>query len=174
LSPDTAESLASFLSPAGSPRTSVRWSICAMLFFATSINYVDRQVLALLAPSLQHSIGWTEAQYGYIVGAFQAAYAIGLVLAGRMVDRIGCRIGFALIMGFWSLASMGHALAASALGFGIARFFLVWARPAASQRPSRRRRNGSHNESALWPQASSILVRISVQFWRRLSSHGLR
>ena len=95
-----------------------------MLFFATSINYVDRQVLGLLAPTLQHSIGWTEAQYGYIVGAFQLAYAIGLVLAGRMVDRLGCRIGFALIMGFWSLASMGHALAASALGFGIARFFL--------------------------------------------------
>jgi ACS family hexuronate transporter-like MFS transporter len=95
-----------------------------MLFFATSINYVDRQVLGLLAPTLQHSIGWTEAQYGYIVGAFQLAYAIGLVAAGRMVDRLGSRIGFALIMGFWSLASMGHALAASAFGFGIARFFL--------------------------------------------------
>jgi len=110
-----------FASP---PITRVRWTICAMLFFATSINYVDRQVLGLLAPTLQHSIGWTEAQYGYIVGAFQLAYAIGLVAAGRMVDRIGCRIGFALIMGFWSLASMGHALAASAFGFGIARFFL--------------------------------------------------
>jgi ACS family hexuronate transporter-like MFS transporter len=95
-----------------------------MLFFATSINYLDRQVLGLLAPTLQHSIGWTEAQYGYIVGAFQLAYAIGLVAAGRMVDRLGCRIGFAVIMGFWSLASMGHALAASALGFGVARFFL--------------------------------------------------
>ena len=95
-----------------------------MLFFATSINYLDRQVLGILAPTLQHSIGWTEAQYGYIVGAFQFAYAIGLVVAGRMVDRLGSRVGFALIMGFWSLASMAHALAASALGFGIARFFL--------------------------------------------------
>jgi ACS family hexuronate transporter-like MFS transporter len=122
--PDTAEGLATSPSPAGSPLTRVRWTICAMLFFATSINYLDRQVLGLLAPTLQHSIGWTEAQYGYIVGAFQAAYAIGLVAAGRMVDRLGCRIGFALIMGFWSLASMGHALAASALAFGIARFFL--------------------------------------------------
>jgi len=95
-----------------------------MLFFATSINYVDRQVLGLLAPTLQHSIGWTEAQYGYIVGAFQAAYAIGLLVSGRMVDRLGCRIGFTIIMGFWSVASMGHALAASAFGFGVARFFL--------------------------------------------------
>jgi ACS family hexuronate transporter-like MFS transporter len=108
----------------GSPLTRVRWSICAMLFFAASINYLDRQVLGLLAPTLQHSIGWTEAQYGYIVGAFQFAYAIGLVLAGRLVDRLGSRIGYAIIMVFWSLASMGHALAASALGFGIARFFL--------------------------------------------------
>src|SRR5580704_8609288 len=123
-SPDTSGSSAFSPNSAGPPLTRVRWTICAMLFFATSINYVDRQVLGLLAPTLQHSIGWTEAQYGYIVGAFQLAYAIGLVVAGRMVDRIGCRIGFALIMGFWSLASMGHALAASALGFGIARFFL--------------------------------------------------
>jgi len=95
-----------------------------MLFFAASINYLDRQVLGLLAPTLQHSIGWTEATYGYIVGAFQFAYAIGLVLAGRLVDRLGCRVGYVIIMAFWSLASVGHALAGSALGFGIARFFL--------------------------------------------------
>jgi MFS transporter, ACS family, hexuronate transporter len=95
-----------------------------MLFFAASINYLDRQVLGLLAPTLQRSIGWTEAQYGYIVGGFQFAYAIGLVLSGRLVDKLGCRIGYIIIMAFWSLASMGHALAASALGFGIARFFL--------------------------------------------------
>lgn len=95
-----------------------------MLFFAASINYLDRQVLGLLAPTLQHSIGWTEAQYGYIVGGFQFAYAIGLVLSGRLVDKLGCRIGYVVIMAFWSLASMGHALAGTALGFGIARFSL--------------------------------------------------
>jgi hypothetical protein len=82
-----------------------------MLFFAASINYLDRQVLGLLAPTLQHSIGWTEAQYGYIVGAFQFAYAIGLILAGRLVDKLGTRIGYAIIMAFWSVASMAHALA---------------------------------------------------------------
>ncbi len=106
------------------PAPRARWSICGMLFIATSINYVDRQVLGILAPTLQTSIGWTEAQYGYIVGAFQIAYAIGLVAAGRMVDKLGCRIGFALLMGFWSLASMGHALASSVFGFGVARFLL--------------------------------------------------
>jgi MFS transporter, ACS family, hexuronate transporter len=102
----------------------VRWFICALLFFATSINYLDRQVLGILAPSLQHDIGWNEQQYGYIISAFQIAYAIGLVAAGRMVDRLGTRIGYAVIMGVWSVASMAHALANSALGFGIARFVL--------------------------------------------------
>src|SRR6201997_1702094 len=94
--PDTSGSSAFSPNVAGSPLTRVRWTICAMLFFATSINYVDRQVLGLLAPTLQHSIGWTEAQYGYIVGAFQLAYAIGLVLSGRLVDKLGCRIGYVI------------------------------------------------------------------------------
>ena len=102
----------------------VRWTICAMLFFATSINYMDRQVIALLKPTLQHTIGLTEINYGYIVDAFQAAYAIGLLVAGRLVDKIGTRIGYILIMGVWSLSAMGHALANTALEFGFARFFL--------------------------------------------------
>ena len=107
------------------PQTShVRWTICAMLFCATSINYMDRQVLGILASTLQHDIGWTEAQYGYIIGAFQFAYAIGLVAAGRLVDKLGCRLGYVLVMGVWSLAAMGHALVSTVLGFGIARFFL--------------------------------------------------
>jgi ACS family hexuronate transporter-like MFS transporter len=102
----------------------VRWTICALLFFATSINYLDRQVLGILAPVLQHDIGWTEQQYSYIISAFQIAYAIGLIVAGRMVDRVGTRIGYAVIMVIWSLAAMAHAFARSALTFGIARFFL--------------------------------------------------
>ncbi len=95
-----------------------------MLFAATSINYMDRQVLSILAPVLQHSIGWNEQQYGYIVSAFQLAYALGLVVAGRMVDRLGTRIGYVVIMGLWSAAAMSHALVRSAFGFGVARFFL--------------------------------------------------
>ena len=110
--------------PSQSRRGRVRWTICSMLFVATSINYMDRQVIGLLKPTLQHSIGLTEIGYGYIVAAFQVAYAAGLLIAGRLVDRLGSRVGYALIMGMWSLAAMGHALATSALGFGIARFFL--------------------------------------------------
>jgi MFS transporter, ACS family, hexuronate transporter len=101
-----------------------RWTICALLFFATTMNYVDRQVLGLLAPALQTSIGWTEIQYGYIVTAFQAAYALGLLLMGRVMDRIGVRAGYAISMALWSLSAMAHALARTPLGFGIARFAL--------------------------------------------------
>jgi ACS family hexuronate transporter-like MFS transporter len=102
----------------------VRWTICAMLFVATSINYMDRQVIAILKPTLQHSIGLTEIGYGYIVDAFQIAYAIGLLAAGRLVDKVGSRIGYIVVMAVWSLSAMGHALASTALEFGIARFCL--------------------------------------------------
>lgn len=95
-----------------------------MLFFATSKNYMDRQVLGILATELQTRLGWTEIQYGYIISAFQVAYAIGLVAAGRFLDRVGTRLGYALMMLVWSLASAAHALVSTALGFGICRFFL--------------------------------------------------
>jgi len=101
-----------------------RWVICALLFFATTINYIDRQVLGILAPDLQRSIGWSEIEYGNIVTAFQAAYAIGLLVTGRLLDRMGTRLGFALAITLWSVAAMFHAAARSALGFGIARFAL--------------------------------------------------
>ena len=103
---------------------SVRWTICAMLFAATTINYMDRQVIALLKPTLEHSIGMTELDYGYIVDAFQLAYALGLLVAGRFVDKVGTRIGYMVIMAIWSLSAMGHALANNVLEFGIARFSL--------------------------------------------------
>ncbi len=102
----------------------VRWTICAMLFVATSINYIDRQVIAILKPTLEQSIGLTEVNYGYIVDAFQIAYAIGLLGIGRLIDKLGTRIGYALVMGIWSLSAMGHALPGTALEFGFARFFL--------------------------------------------------
>jgi len=102
----------------------VRWTVCAMLFVATSINYMDRQVIAILKPTLEHSIGMTEVGYGYIVDAFQIAYAIGLLAAGRLIDKLGTRIGYMVVMAVWSLSAMGHALARTVLEFGFARFFL--------------------------------------------------
>ncbi len=100
-----------------------RWVICALLFFATTVNYVDRQVLGILAKDLQRpeAIGWTEVDYGNIVAAFNAAYAFGLLLAGRLMDRIGTRAGYALALIWWSIAAMGHALARTPFGFGVAR-----------------------------------------------------
>lgn len=101
-----------------------RWIICALLFFATTINYMDRQVIGILAPYLQRTIGWNDIQYGYIVTAFQAAYALGLLVMGRLVDRVGTRIGYAVSIAVWSLSAMGHALASSVWGFMAARFML--------------------------------------------------
>jgi ACS family hexuronate transporter-like MFS transporter len=98
-----------------------RWVICALLFFATTINYVDRQVLGILSKDLKLAIGWTEVDYGNIVAAFNAAYAFGLLLAGRLMDRIGTRIGYALAIIWWSLAAMSHALARTPFSFGVAR-----------------------------------------------------
>ncbi|MBL8027120.1 MAG: MFS transporter, partial [Fibrobacteres bacterium] len=101
-----------------------RWVICALLFFATTVNYVDRQVLGILAPDLQKQFGWNEIGYGNIVMAFQAAYAIGLLVMGRILDIIGTRLGYLIALIFWSVAAMAHALAGGAFGFGVARFFL--------------------------------------------------
>lgn len=71
--------------------TMIRWWICALLFFATTINYIDRQVFAILAPQLQTEIGWSEIEYGYIVTAFQLSYAIGLLLVGKLIDFLGAK-----------------------------------------------------------------------------------
>jgi ACS family hexuronate transporter-like MFS transporter len=102
----------------------VRWTICAMLFGATSINYMDRQVIAILKPTLEHSIGLTEVSYSYIVDSFQIAYTIGLLAAGRFIDKVGTRVGYMVVMALWGLSAMGHALANTALEFGVARFCL--------------------------------------------------
>ena len=101
-----------------------RWSICALLFFAATINYVDRQVIGILKPTLQTQLNWSESDYGWIVFAFQTAYAIGMLLVGRLMDWLGTRKGFSLAVIFWSVAAMAHALASSAFGFGAARFAL--------------------------------------------------
>jgi MFS transporter, ACS family, hexuronate transporter len=124
-----------------------RWVICALLFFAATVNYIDRQVLGILKPTLQTEFGWNELDYSWIVFAFQTAYAIGLLVVGRLMDRFGTKKGFAYSITLWSLAAMAHAWAvpigtaaalvlswfgyiststafASILGFIIVRFFL--------------------------------------------------
>jgi len=101
-----------------------RWTVCALLFFATTINYIDRQVLGILAPELQKIIGWSESEYGYIVTAFQTAYALGLLLFGRFIDRFGTRVGYSVAILVWSVAAMAHAAVRTAFGFGAARFAL--------------------------------------------------
>jgi ACS family hexuronate transporter-like MFS transporter len=101
-----------------------RWVICALLLFGTTKNYMDRQVLGVLKTTLQHDLGWNEIDYGNLVVAFQAAYAIGMLLVGRLIDRLGTRLGFSLAMVFWSLASMAHALGNSLNSFMVARFSL--------------------------------------------------
>src|SRR5438105_4322663 len=102
----------------------LRWSICALLFFATTINYVDRQVIGILSKDLQVAFHWTEIDYGNIVAAFNAAYALGLLFAGRLMDRFGTKVGYTVALTIWSFAAMGHALASSAFGFGVARSVL--------------------------------------------------
>ena len=101
-----------------------RWIVCALLFFATTINYVDRQVIGILKTTLQAEFGWTERDYGRIVFSFQLAYAIGLLLMGRLMDWLGTRKGFSFALIFWSLAAMAHALARTVFGFSVARFAL--------------------------------------------------
>ena len=101
-----------------------RWAICALLFFATTINYIDRQVFGILAPEMKKIFGWTDTNYTDIVFWFEVAYAIGLLTFGRLLDWIGPRVGFALAMVFWSGASMLHAGMASIAGFSLARFLL--------------------------------------------------
>ena len=99
--------VAAVAAPAGVGR--FRWFVCALLFFAATINYVDRQVIGILKPTLQGQFGWSEIDYGDIVFAFQLAYGIGLLIAGGVIDRLGARKGFAVAIVIWSLAAMAHA-----------------------------------------------------------------
>ncbi|HEY1377019.1 MAG TPA: MFS transporter [Gemmataceae bacterium] len=104
--------------------THVRWVVCGLVFLATTINYVDRGVLGVLAPDLQRELGWTDTQYGDVNAAFYFAYALGFVVVGRFIDRVGTRLGYAASLVVWSVAAAGHALARTAGGFAAARFLL--------------------------------------------------
>jgi ACS family hexuronate transporter-like MFS transporter len=107
-----------------SPMSGRRWLICALLLFAATVNYMDRQVIALLKPTLQIQFGWTDDGYGNIVVAFQFAYGAGLLFVGKLIDRLGTRKGFSLAVFVWSIAAMTHAAASSVFQFAAARFSL--------------------------------------------------
>ena len=101
-----------------------RWRIVILLFFASTINYIDRQVFGILAPQLQHQFGWSESDYGFMIMSFQAAYAIGLISMGTLLDKVGTRLGFIISITLWSLAGMTHAFARTVFSFSLARFAL--------------------------------------------------
>ena len=126
--PDTLDGTTSNSAPTPDvpppPEFGYRWTVCALLFFATTINYIDRQVLGILAPTLQREIGWSELEYSHITKSFTFLYALGFLGVGRLLDRVGVRKGYAMAIVAWSLAAMAHAFARTAGGFMIARAFL--------------------------------------------------
>ena len=110
--------------PAGEKPSNYRWVICALLFFATTINYVDRQILSLIKEILDKELGWTNEQFGMVNSAFQGAYGLGLLGFGFVIDRVGTKVGYAVSIAAWSVAAMGHALVGSVSGFFGARIAL--------------------------------------------------
>jgi len=125
-----------------------RWVICGLLLLGTTKNYMDRWVLSALKTTLQHDLGWNEINYSNVVFAFQAAYAVGMLVVGRFIDRVGTRLGYAIVMIFWSFASMAHAIGTSlssffmariALGFGEAGVFPASIKAVAEWFPAKER-----------------------------------
>src|SRR5437764_2552161 len=102
----------------------LRWYICALLFLGSTVNYIDRGTIAILAPHLERLFNWSEDDYGRIVAAFQAAYAVMMLVSGGVIDWLGTRLGYTLAMVWWSLATIGHALARGVASFQLARFML--------------------------------------------------
>src|SRR5207245_2238778 len=133
--------------PVAPRRFGYRWTVCARLFLVTTINYVDRQVLGILAPTLQRELHWSESQYGDIVSWFSLVYAFGFLAAGRALDRVGVRRGFAVAVVAWSIAAIAHAFARTAAGFSAAARCSDWASRPISRARSRRWRSGSPSAS---------------------------
>lgn len=138
---------------AGTKVGKYRWVICTLLFFAATVNYIDRQVLGILKKTLTDEFGWTELDYGWIVFAFQTAYAIGLLFVGRLMDKIGTKIGFALAIVVWSIAAILHAWAP-----GIGEFASPIVAPIVAAVVSAANGIGSLFNAAPWTFALSTSV----------------
>src|SRR5215469_14124558 len=122
---DAASEL-SVAAPAAKVRTGrVRWLVCALLFAAVVLSYLDRQVLSVLKPTLQRQYGWTEIGYGDVVFWFQAAYGLGYLIFGRLLDRVGTKVGYAVAVTLWTIGHMAHALVTSTRGFALVRIPLA-------------------------------------------------
>src|SRR5512140_2216363 len=112
--------MSSYVSGSEGPETVIgryRWVICTLIFLATTVNYIDRQILALIKEFLDQELGWSNEQFGLVNSAFQAAYAVGLLAFGALVDRFGTKIGYAVSIALWSLAAIAHAAVGSVSGF---------------------------------------------------------
>ena len=107
-----------------------RWRIVVLLFFSTTINYIDRQIIGILKPFISEDLGWTEADYGYIVSAFSFVYAIGLLVTGKFLDKFGTKLGYTLAVIIWSIAEAFHAFSRGVLSFGIVRSMLAFGESA--------------------------------------------
>jgi ACS family hexuronate transporter-like MFS transporter len=116
--------MTSHASSGNTPASRFRWVICALLFFATTVNYIDRQILSLIKEILDKELGWTNEQFGMVNSAFQGAYGLGLLAFGFLIDRVGTKVGYAVSIVAWSVAAMGHALVGSVGGFVAARVAL--------------------------------------------------
>ncbi len=103
---------------------SYRWTVCALIFFATTVNYLDRQVIGILKPLLESDLGIGEKDYAHVIMVFQLLYGVGMVIAGRLIDKFGTKLGYGISVILWSIAAMGHSLAKGVWGFGFWRGFL--------------------------------------------------
>ena len=151
-----------------------RWVICGLLLFGATVNYMDRTILGVFKTTLQHDLGWSETDYGQLVAAFQAAYAVGMLLVGRLIDRLGTRRGYSLAMVVWSAASMAHAAGRSlvsflalrsALGIGESGVFPASIKSVAEWFPKRERalatgifNSGTNLGAILTPVTAGILT----------------
>src|SRR5258708_9269495 len=144
-----------------------RWVICGLLFLGVTKNYMDRQVLGVLKGPLQQEFGWNDIGYGHLVFAFQAAYALGMIFMGRLIDRLGTRLGYAIAMVFWSLASIGHAMANSLSGFVIARSALGFGEAGVFPASIKSVAEWVPKKSVHWRRGFSTPARTSAQLSRR-------
>src|SRR5436190_2922484 len=98
-----------------------RWTICALVFFATTVNYLDRAVISLLKSDLSKEFNWNDGDYANIEIAFKLCYAIGMLGAGRLIDKLGTKLGYLLATFLWSISAVAHALVTSTMGFIVVR-----------------------------------------------------